>query len=98
MPNCHNTSIQVSNLFPQDEQDKILSDMIAVCKADGIPETRENCQSHFVSRIRDKLHIVLCMSPVGDALRIRCRQFPSLINCTTIDWYVNLLSILFLML
>eukprot|EP01031_Cornospumella_fuschlensis_P040724 gene40724-49662_t len=27
------------------------------------------------------------MSPVGDALRIRCRQFPSLINCTTIDWF-----------
>ena len=27
------------------------------------------------------------MSPVGDALRIRCRQFPSLINCCTIDWF-----------
>lgn len=78
---------EVSNLFPQDETDKIVSDMISVCKADGILETRDNCLSHFVSRVRDKLHIVLAMSPVGDALRIRCRQFPSLINCTTIDWF-----------
>ena len=26
-------------------------------------------------------------SPIGDALRTRLRQFPSLINCTTIDWF-----------
>ena len=78
---------EVSNLFPQDETDKIASDMISVCKEAGIPETRDNCLAHFVSRVRDKLHIVLCMSPVGDSLRIRCRQFPSLINCTTIDWF-----------
>ena len=78
---------EIPNLFPQDETDKIVSDMIPVCKEKGIPETRDNCLAYFVSRVRDKLHIVLCMSPVGDALRIRCRQFPSLINCTTIDWF-----------
>jgi dynein heavy chain len=78
---------EVPNLFPQDEADKVASDMIQVCKDDGIPETRDNCMSHFVTRVRAKLHIVLAMSPVGDALRIRCRQFPSLINCTTIDWF-----------
>ena len=78
---------EIPNLFPQDEIDKILSDMIPVCREDGIPETRDNCLAHFISRIRDKLHIVLAMSPVGDALRIRCRQFPSLINCCTIDWF-----------
>ena len=33
------------------------------------------------------MHIVLAFSPVGDAFRDRCRQFPSIINCTTIDWY-----------
>lgn len=27
------------------------------------------------------------MSPVGDTLRIRCRMFPSLVNCCTIDWF-----------
>lgn len=27
------------------------------------------------------------MSPAGDALRIRARKFPSLVNCCTIDWF-----------
>jgi dynein heavy chain len=29
----------------------------------------------------------LAFSPVGDQFRNRCRQFPSIINCCTIDWY-----------
>ena len=37
--------------------------------------------------MRENFHIVLCMSPVGEDLRIRCRQFPSLVNCCTLDWF-----------
>jgi len=80
---------EIPNLFPQDELDRIVSDMFPVCKEKGIPETRDNCYNYFVQRVREMLHIVLCMSPVGDALRVRCRQFPSLINCTTIDWFMR---------
>ena len=29
------------------------------------------------------------MSPVGDSLRIRCRKFPALVDCCTIDWFNN---------
>ena len=29
------------------------------------------------------------MSPIGEAFRVRCRMFPSLINCCTIDWYAD---------
>ena len=49
------------------------------------------CQvfQYFISRVRQKLHIVLCMSPVGEAFRSRCRMFPSLVNCCTIDWFVQ---------
>lgn len=36
---------------------------------------------------RENLHIVLAFSPVGEQFRARCRQFPSIINCCTIDWY-----------
>ena len=43
---------EVSNLFPQDETDKIVADMIPVCKEAEIPETRDNCLAHFVSRVR----------------------------------------------
>jgi len=43
--------------------------------------------AQFVDRVREYLHICLCMSPVGDALRIRARNFPSLVNCCTLDWF-----------
>lgn len=43
----------------------------------------------FVERVRNNLHIVLCMSPVGDQLRIRCRKFPSLVDCCTLDWFAS---------
>lgn len=33
--------------------------------------------------------MVLCFSPVGDVFRQRLRMFPSLVNCTTIDWFNN---------
>lgn len=35
------------------------------------------------------MHLVVCMSPIGDAFRNRLRQYPSLINCTTIDWFLE---------
>lgn len=42
-----------------------------------------------INRVRNNLHIVLCMSPVGSAFRTRCRMFPSLVNCCTIDWFTE---------
>jgi len=78
---------EVANLFPADEQDRHMGDMREVVKEMGLPESRENCEAQFIARVRDRLHVCLCMSPVGDALRVRCRNFPSLINCCTIDWF-----------
>jgi dynein heavy chain len=80
---------EIPNLYPQDEQDKIVGDMFPVCKELGIAETRDNCLATFVRRSRENLHIVLAMSPVGDALRIRCRNFNALINCCTVDWFMK---------
>lgn len=82
-------SDEVPNLFPQDEMDRIIADMRPVLKSLDIPETRDNCVATFIERVRNFLHVVLAMSPVGSALRVRCRAFPSLINCCTIDWYMN---------
>lgn len=78
--------LQLSTEY-QHEQDKVAADMTPVCKELGISEARDTCLSTFVTRVRENLHVVLCVSPVGDALRVRCRNFPSLINCTTIDWF-----------
>jgi dynein heavy chain len=29
------------------------------------------------------------MSPIGDSLRVRCRKFPALVNCCTINWFFS---------
>ncbi|XXQ39846.1 AAA+ ATPase domain-containing protein [Plasmodiophora brassicae] len=78
---------EIPNLFANDELSKIVDDLTDTVRKMGLPETRDMIYSTFVSRVRDNLHIVLCLSPVGDAFRVRCRMFPSLINCTTIDWF-----------
>ncbi|CAL6051371.1 Dynein_heavy chain [Hexamita inflata] len=41
----------------------------------------------FYRVARANFHVCLFLSPVGDQLRKRLRQFPALVNCTTIDWY-----------
>lgn len=53
-------------------------------QTDGSPVALFNM---FIQRCRDQLHIVLAMSPIGDAFRNRLRKFPSLVNCCTIDWF-----------
>jgi dynein heavy chain len=78
---------EVPNLFEQDEVEDIISRVRPLAKVAGKPETKEGVLSHFVQMVRENLHVVLCFSPIGDAFRYRCRQYPSFVNCCTIDWY-----------
>eukprot|EP00117_Sycon_ciliatum_P025270 scpid3533/ scgid21010/ Dynein heavy chain 7, axonemal; Axonemal beta dynein heavy chain 7; Ciliary dynein heavy chain 7; Dynein heavy chain-like protein 2; hDHC2 len=82
---------EVPNLFAVDERAEICEKMRQIDKTrerskqtDGTPVALFN---FFISRVRDQLHIVLAMSPIGDAFRQRLRKFPSLVNCCTIDWF-----------
>ncbi|XP_075717900.1 dynein axonemal heavy chain 6 [Rhinoderma darwinii] len=81
---------EVPNLFEKDELEFVLAATRPKAKEAGIPEgNRDEVFQYFINRVRQKLHIVLCMSPVGEAFRARCRMFPSLVNCCTIDWFVQ---------
>ncbi|XP_061765226.1 dynein axonemal heavy chain 6 [Nerophis ophidion] len=81
---------EVPNLFEKDELEQVLAATRPKAKEVGISEeNRDEVFQYFISRVREKMHIVLCMSPVGDAFRSRCRMFPSLVNCCTIDWFVE---------
>ena len=55
--------------------------------AAGKVETREVILQHYIQLVRENLHVVLAMSPIGAGFRNRCRMFPSLVNCCTIDWF-----------
>ena len=78
---------EVPGMYPADEKEAVLTEMREYCQENNLPLTRDAIWSAFIDRVRDNLHVVLCMSPVGAAFRTRCRQFPSLVNCCTIDWF-----------
>lgn len=80
---------EVPGLFESDEFEKVILGVRDECvKAKLEDQSRDGMFAFFINRVRANLHIVLCMSPVGDAFRRRCRMFPSLVNCCTIDWFV----------
>lgn len=61
--------------------------MRAEAQKAGLPPTRESTWGYFVNKCANNLHIVMAMSPVGDTLKNRCRNFPGLVNNSSIDWF-----------
>ena len=76
---------EVPNLWAREDLEEINNDLRPIAKEKGRPENM--LYPLFLEQCRENLHIVLTFSPVGNKLRERCLQFPSVINCCTIDWY-----------
>ena len=78
---------EIPNLMQSDDKDRMQNELREVITDSKKVETNDLCNQLFIDRIREYFHICLCMSPVGDDLRVRCRKFPSLVNCCTLDWF-----------
>jgi len=78
---------EIPNLWLPEDKDEIVNGVRQICLQRKIPDSLDNINALFVNLVRENLHICLCMSPVGETLRVRCRQFPSLVNCCTLDWF-----------
>ncbi|KAL0050690.1 hypothetical protein WJX82_005287 [Trebouxia sp. C0006] len=78
---------EVPNLFAKDEVMTIIEAVTPKAKRAGRGISPPEVYAYFVEQCRANLHMVLAMSPVGDAFRARLRKFPSLVNCCTIDWF-----------
>ncbi|CAD7967000.1 unnamed protein product, partial [Amoebophrya sp. A25] len=83
---------EVPNLLSAEQTEDLIQTLRPHCLAhysggmiDAI--TREDVYLPLITRVRYNLHVVLAMSPVGEMLRVRLRMFPSLINCTTVNWF-----------
>ncbi|VDQ15233.1 unnamed protein product [Trichobilharzia regenti] len=82
---------EVPNLYTSEEKAELM-DIIQNClEASGQSKSADlsplALYALFVDRCREKLHVVMAFSPIGEAFRNRLRQFPALINCCTIDWF-----------
>ena len=79
----------VPNLFLADEKAEINEKMQILVRTTGRKSntTPLSMYNLFIEHVKENLHLVLAMSPIGDAFRNRLRMFPSLINCCTIDWF-----------
>ncbi|GFH25704.1 uncharacterized protein HaLaN_23709, partial [Haematococcus lacustris] len=64
---------EVPNLFPKDELMSIMEAVTMRAKKAGKPLTPQGLYSFFVEQCRQNLHVVLCMSPVGNTFRERLR-------------------------
>lgn len=85
-----NTS-EIPGLWDTKQDKEVYENAVATLRETGRslgrPDTQEALQQLFLERCRKHMHIVLCFSPLGSVLRDRLRKFPSLVNCTTIDWF-----------
>ncbi|XP_072759448.1 dynein axonemal heavy chain 2 [Anoplolepis gracilipes] len=80
---------EVANLYKSDEMENIKNRLSKEVAKAGKAPTTETVYSFLIERARANMHLIMCMSPIGDAFRNRLRQYPSLINCTTIDWFLE---------
>jgi dynein heavy chain len=80
---------EVPNIFPADEKADICENVRGPAKEEGRCEDGTPAQlfAYFLERCKTCLHVVLAFSPIGASLRNRIRDFPSIVNCTTIDWF-----------
>ena len=53
----------------KDETFEVLDAMRAYAKANGLPDSADDLWTLFVDRVRNNLHVVLAMSPIGDGFR-----------------------------
>mmetsp|Transcript_10385 Transcript_10385/g.18281 ORF Transcript_10385/g.18281 Transcript_10385/m.18281 type:complete len:2113 (+) Transcript_10385:3522-9860(+) len=79
---------EVPNLFNAEDKTQILEACTAPAAQVGRTAQAE-IFAYFNEQCRRNLHVVLALSPIGEAFRRRVRMFPSLVNCCTIDWFME---------
>jgi dynein heavy chain len=79
----------VPGLYKNEDFEGIYNIGKTECMRKGITLNKMNMFSCYLARVKQNIHIVLAMSPLGEIFRTRLRKFPSLVNCCTIDWFTE---------
>ncbi|XP_046382890.1 dynein axonemal heavy chain 10 [Ischnura elegans] len=74
-------------LFTEEEKDEVVNKLRPAAQKAGSSVTKESVWQYFCSMALLNLHVVLTMSPAGDSMRTRARNFPAIVGSTVIDWF-----------
>lgn len=77
----------VPGLYKKEDFEPIEKVGKQMCIENGLALNRMNMFGQYVNRIKRNMHMILAMSPLGGMFVERCRKFPSIINCSTVDWF-----------
>lgn len=80
----------IPGLFPKDEILTITADLrnSFIKERPGLDETQDNLKQYFIDKVRDNLHLMICMSPLNPKFPVRARKFPGIVSCPTTDWFL----------
>jgi dynein heavy chain len=82
------SSGEVPNIYSSDELNGVCQSVEKPAKEAGIAYGPVALYEFFISRVRENLHVVFCLSPIGSSFRDYCRMYPSLVSCTTVLWFL----------
>lgn len=80
---------EIPNIYAPEDKADIIEKLWPIAKLENKAQdgSLQSLFGLFVEKCKKHLHIVLCFSPIGESLRKWILNFPSLVNCTTIDWF-----------
>jgi dynein heavy chain, axonemal len=78
---------EVPRLFSAEECGALFDRMQDSFGKHDVPGVQSAMYKAFSQRARDNIHVVLALSPASESFRAKCKQFPAIANCCTIDWY-----------
>lgn len=79
----------VPGLYKPEDLDPIYGVGKTECARKQLTVNPMNMFQCYLNRVKQNIHMVIAMSPLGEVFRTRLRKFPSLVNCCTIDWFTN---------
>lgn len=80
---------EIANVFSIEEEYEILEmvRIVAQCGNKNVDVSSQKVYDFFISRCREKLHLILCFSPMGDTFREKVHLYPSLLKHCAVHWF-----------
>ena len=81
---------EMPGLFAKDEIMAITADLrnTFLKERPGDEDTQDNLKQFFIDKVRDNLHLMICMSPMNAKFAVSARKFLVSVSCPTIDWFL----------